>query len=207
MSTEPANPTTEQQPHRQLDTDWYLRFVTAGSFAAYEYLDGDKAYREGQRQQFEAGNIENPSLDYPKVDTAVLDTREAELLQLKQDMPSSETNETVRQTYRWKINEKVAELRMLKTTREMEVLRQQRERLKSVTGVFEGKMQDQAVGQVETLSEEKAKKEALPDIPNLFMVSLLLKYKDIPSIVSANKQPRNYNPKMKNSGLLHTGYC
>src|SRR3989344_2460208 len=36
----------------QLDANWYNRFVEYGSFQAYEYLDGDKAYREEQKNKF-----------------------------------------------------------------------------------------------------------------------------------------------------------
>ncbi|MFA5961533.1 MAG: tyrosine/phenylalanine carboxypeptidase domain-containing protein [Parcubacteria group bacterium] len=43
--------------------------------------------------------------------------RGQDLLQLKRDILEQETNETIKQIYRWKINEKIAELRMLGETK------------------------------------------------------------------------------------------
>lgn len=95
------------------DVSWYKRFLTIGSFQAYEYLDGDKAYRDEQKRGFVSGEIENPNLDYPKIDQEKLTRFEAELINLKIDIQEQEVNEIVKQLYRWKINEKIAELRML----------------------------------------------------------------------------------------------
>ena len=60
----------------QVDSSWYGRFARYGSFQAYEYLDGDKRYREEQKDKFLKGEIENPLLDYPKIDAIRLDTQE-----------------------------------------------------------------------------------------------------------------------------------
>lgn len=97
-----------------LDQQWYMRFEDAGSFQAYEYLDGDKKYREEQKQKFISGEIDNPILDYLKIDRENLSRKEEVLLQLKKDIIEQELNETVKQAYRWKLNEKIAELRMLR---------------------------------------------------------------------------------------------
>ncbi|MCR4264368.1 MAG: flavohemoglobin expression-modulating QEGLA motif protein, partial [Candidatus Roizmanbacteria bacterium] len=98
----------------QLDSSWYSRFAEYGSFQAYEYLDGDKAYREDQKNKFLSGEIENPLLDYPKIDPVRLDTQEKELLLLKEDILAREQNPTVKQAYRWRLNEKIAEVRLLR---------------------------------------------------------------------------------------------
>ncbi|MBU0671346.1 flavohemoglobin expression-modulating QEGLA motif protein, partial [Patescibacteria group bacterium] len=98
-----------------LDDRWYSRFVEVGSFQAYEYLDGDKAHREYQREQFITDTVENPSLDYPEIDIKKLSHYETLLLQLKTDILAQEKNDIVKQVYRWKLNEKIAELRMLKS--------------------------------------------------------------------------------------------
>lgn len=99
-----------------LDSRWFRRFEEVGAFQAYEYLDGDKASREEQKRQFVEGSIENPVLDYPKIDLEKLQRDEQGLLDLKKEILEQEANETVRQVYRWRINEKLAELRMLRAT-------------------------------------------------------------------------------------------
>ncbi len=96
-----------------LDSEWYERFSEHGRFEAYEYFDGDKDYRNAHREVFFRGEIENPTLDYPKLDIAKLQERESELLRLKRDLLMKETNKIVREAYRPKLNEKIAELRML----------------------------------------------------------------------------------------------
>lgn len=100
----------------QLDTHWYERFEKYGSFGAYEYLEGDKNYREEQKNKFLTNEIENPSLDYPKINIEKLDIDEAELLTLKNEIINQEMNDVVKQTYRWRINEKIAEIRMLRAS-------------------------------------------------------------------------------------------
>lgn len=99
-----------------LDAQWYERFKDAGSLAPYEYLNGDKAHREEEKRKFISGATENPTLDYPRIDKDRLLRDEEFLLLLKKDIKEQEENETVRQVYVWKINEKLAELRMLGTT-------------------------------------------------------------------------------------------
>src|SRR3989344_1039267 len=98
----------------QVDSSWYGRFARYGSFQAYEYLDGDKRYREEQKDKFLKGEIENPLLDYPKIDAIRLDTQEKELLLLKEDVLAQEQNSVVKQAYRWRLNEKIAEVRLLR---------------------------------------------------------------------------------------------
>jgi hypothetical protein len=112
-----ANPEIPQFNRSEpLDKSWYPRFKEIGSFQAYEYFDGDKTLREEERKKFLNGDIENPTLDYPKIDPTRLEEDEATLLQLKEDILTAEPNETVKQVYRWRLNEKIAELRMLKAT-------------------------------------------------------------------------------------------
>ena len=99
-----------------LDKEWYRRFVEEGSFQAYEYLDGDKAFRDEEKRKFLAGETENPTLDYPKIDREQLGAREEALLSLKKDVLARESDPTVKQVYRWRINEKLAEVRLLRAT-------------------------------------------------------------------------------------------
>ncbi len=100
-----------------LDDKWYERFSGCGSFEDYEYLGGEKTNRENQKNEFIQGKCKNPTLDYPDLEKMNIAQREQDLLQLKREILDQEGNKTVRQVYRWKINEKIAELRMLKETR------------------------------------------------------------------------------------------
>lgn len=106
---------TPQPTHSlSLDSKWYLRFEQVGAFDAYEYLDGDKQYRETERLEFLNGDIRNPTLDYPNIDVDRFTRDEEALLRLKEDVLSNEANDVIKQVYRWRLNEKIAELRMLK---------------------------------------------------------------------------------------------
>jgi len=97
----------EAEAGAPIDNLWYERFQPIGSFQAYEYLDGNKQYREQQKQEFLNGHIENPTLDYPKIDPERLESDERSLLELKRDIIAQEPNETVKQAYRWRLNEKI----------------------------------------------------------------------------------------------------
>jgi hypothetical protein len=100
----------------KLDARWYKRFEEA-SFEDYEKLTGNKEVRENQKDKFLSGEIENPTLDYPELNTFNLDERENALLSLKADILEMEQNEVVKKIYRTKINETLATLRMLRATK------------------------------------------------------------------------------------------
>jgi len=97
-----------------LDKKWYDQFEKIGCFQAYEYLDGDKQKREAEKQAFLAGEKENPELDYPLLNLEGIAKREVALLGLKESVRSGERNEVVKQVYCWKLNEKIAENRLLR---------------------------------------------------------------------------------------------
>ena len=97
----------------QVDVQWFPRFKEASEFENLTALAGEKAYRAEQRERFLSGEIENPVLDYPNIDEEDLTRREQEFLALKKDILAGEENEIVKQVYRWRINEKIAGLRML----------------------------------------------------------------------------------------------
>ena len=125
----PTLPTTGQG-REAIDERWYGRFERIGSFQAYEYLSGTKEYviddtenpkaglLEQQRRLFFQGVIDAPKRRYPKLEKFDLKKQEQELLALKREIHANEQNQTVRSAYIWKINEKIAELRMLRATRE-----------------------------------------------------------------------------------------
>lgn len=119
---------------------WVEEYAT---FAAYEKLDGEKNARALTKGKFLSGEIENPVLDYPNVDTAELDARKAQLLAFRDliikdvllypdEHPSITTvdelgkkEQTLRLDYLFKINEKIAEIGLLKTTAEIKELQAQ----------------------------------------------------------------------------------
>ncbi len=103
-----------QQP---LDAQWYDRFHENAAFQAYEYLIGNKEERTRQKERFINGDVDAPTLDYPRLDEFDFDGYESNLLQLKADILSQEQHDIVKNVYKWKINEKLAELRMLRATK------------------------------------------------------------------------------------------
>lgn len=96
------------------DEHLYDAFAEIASLQAYEYLNGDTEYRNQQKRQFISGEIQNPTLDYPEINLAKLDQVEASLLSQKQNLLADEQDEVVKQIYRWRLNEKIAEVRLLK---------------------------------------------------------------------------------------------
>lgn len=96
------------------DERWYKRFYDAGNIQSYEYFEGNSTVRELERQRFERGEIENPTLDYPKLDVANLEARDQALQALKQEILATEQHPSVKAAYRWRINEKLAEIRLMK---------------------------------------------------------------------------------------------
>ncbi|MFZ1626557.1 MAG: tyrosine/phenylalanine carboxypeptidase domain-containing protein [Candidatus Moraniibacteriota bacterium] len=96
-----------------LDKKWYSRFEEIGAFQAYKYLDGDSATRSKEKEAFLSGEKENPDLDYPRLEEGTLLAKDGELLDLKKKVLSNEKNEVVKNVYRWRLNEKIAENRLL----------------------------------------------------------------------------------------------
>lgn len=105
---------------RALDSGWYERLVALGrdDKDVPDSLAGEKESREVQKQLFLRGEIRNPHLETPFIDPEKLQIKEEELLQLKSDILNTEENELVREVYRWKINERVASIRMLRAAHE-----------------------------------------------------------------------------------------
>ncbi len=100
-----------------LDTEWYDRFQEL-SVEAFSMLDGDASVRSAEKEKFLHSETGNPSLGYPKLENVDFLSQENELLQLKAEVLQNESNETVKEIYRTKINETIAELRMLQAARD-----------------------------------------------------------------------------------------
>lgn len=116
MFEQPAQPQPEKKIAKKapaLDAEWYSRFEEIAAFQAYEYLDGDSTARAKEKESFLSGEKENPGLDYPRLDEGALLAKDDELLDLKEKILSTEKNEVVKNVYRWRLNEKLAENRLL----------------------------------------------------------------------------------------------
>lgn len=99
-----------------MDERWIAEFEKIGSFLILPAFEGDPVKRLEQKNKFLSGEIDNPEFDYPRIDLQGLENNETALLKLKQEIRSQETVTAVRLAYQWAINEKIAEIRMLKET-------------------------------------------------------------------------------------------
>lgn len=106
----------DQTPNPEaLDSRWFPAFESAGAFEASSYYTLDDEQRDSQKAEF-LSSSENPHFEYKNIDLTDLDQKESDLLDLKSTILQLEGNETVRQVYRWRINEKIAEIRMVKAS-------------------------------------------------------------------------------------------
>jgi hypothetical protein len=122
MSAEKSPEQTPAPPSQEpFDREWYAEFQRLGAFQAYEYLDDTSKNRGALRAEFEANKVVNPALAYHKLDSKEWRQREEELVGLKEKVLSTDTSneadpakmEVIKQVYRWRLNEKIAEARML----------------------------------------------------------------------------------------------
>lgn len=98
------------------DVKWYPR-LESQIFEDYEKLSGDKIIRSQEKKKFLLDVTSIPSLDYPSLEEFDFDNRERYLLELKNDIIESESNETVLKIYRARINELLASIRMLRAAK------------------------------------------------------------------------------------------
>lgn len=107
---------TPKPVEKKVDEKWYGRFTEASSLSTSDYLSTDPKARETQKELFVKGEIVNPELGRNKtIEPGELDLRAGTLLELKRDIIKNEPNEVVAQAYRWRINEKIADIYLLKS--------------------------------------------------------------------------------------------
>lgn len=106
----------KEQMH--LDDVWYQEYQKAADFEELGLLNGSAEFRKQQKEDFLNGKIENPTLDYPKLETFDFAEKDRGLLALKKRVVEEEKNDVIKQVYRWKINERIAKLRSLEATRD-----------------------------------------------------------------------------------------
>ncbi len=116
----------EANSQEPLDQELYDWLTENASFQAYEYLNGSSDARDTERVNFINGTKSNPDLDYPDLDIDKLDELDGILTAKKRDIVANEDNEIVMKAYRWKLNEKIAEVRLLKAAQTGDMRRFQR---------------------------------------------------------------------------------
>ena len=106
-----------------IDAFWYekLKAIEGGESQITMYT-GSKERSMNERKKFLGGEVSNPTFDYPNIQIEALDQAENQLLQLKNELLSNEQNEVIQKVYLWKINERIGSVRMIKVTKEIELL-------------------------------------------------------------------------------------
>lgn len=161
--------TSETKKEKALDEEWYERFEKIGAFQDFEYLEGEKKQREEQKRLFLEESVRNPDLGYPKLEKFNFEKTENELLELKNDILALENNEVVRKAYHWKINEKIAQVRMLRAVREG----RDDKVLKYSTFVYGFPDKDVFAYDLKAVSEIIAQNEGSDDLRKLFAMRRL----------------------------------
>jgi hypothetical protein len=100
-----------------LDYRWFEKYKRAASFQDYEYLISSRNWIVKQKELFLKDKIENPTLNYPKLDKINFGSQLKKLSSLKKTISKHEPNRLVKDVYIQKINEKIIELKMLEATR------------------------------------------------------------------------------------------
>lgn len=112
MGEIPNSNTLEQIEPYHMDGVWFDEFAAIEDRHVFEYFSGDSDYRLEQKRLFEAGEITNPNLGYPKLDIAELKAKEHQFLAFKAWVLESDKPDSLKEIYRWSINERIAENRM-----------------------------------------------------------------------------------------------
>ncbi|HVS58684.1 MAG TPA: hypothetical protein VHD60_03020 [Candidatus Saccharimonadales bacterium] len=109
------------EPHVPVDEPWnsQLRAVAEQERAAHELLQADPATLANEKETFfSSGHTYNPDLRPRHIDETVMEN-EAELLSFKEQLRADTSLEpTINQAYRWRVNEIIAERRMVKAAQE-----------------------------------------------------------------------------------------
>jgi hypothetical protein len=109
----PENETLAPANPEALDVQWYERLRSL-DISVISSIEISSEEEKQQKEGFLEGTIENPHFFYgDSPSTEELKTKEAGLFALKQEIKASEPNPTVKQAYLWKINEGLAQNRMI----------------------------------------------------------------------------------------------
>lgn len=111
-------PTIAALEQKHLDDAWFQEYQNTALFEELSLLSGSAEFRKQQKEEFLSGKNENPTLDYPKLKVFDFNQKEQALLNMKKKVLAEEKNPVVAQVYRWKLNERIAQLRALMATRD-----------------------------------------------------------------------------------------
>lgn len=95
-----------------VDSAVFELFKTSGSFEGYEYFEGNKALRENQKKLFLSGEIENPTLDYPRLSMEFVVSKRKTL----ESMNFSFLPDKIKTAYIKKVTEKLGEVRLIEAS-------------------------------------------------------------------------------------------
>jgi hypothetical protein len=105
----------------------------------FDQLVGDKDIRAAERKKFENEEVRNPTFDYPNIDLEKLAEREARFLEIKEDFKGADPRiaKVMNEAWKkdeaipedlvnrisivWKINEQIAQIRMLRAVKQSEM--------------------------------------------------------------------------------------
>lgn len=106
-----------------VDSYWHgkLKSIDGGGSEITLYT-GSKEHSLRERTKFLSTETGNPVLDYPNIKIDDLNESEVRLTALKEELLAQEKNEAIQKAYLWKLNERIASLRMTRTTKEIEEL-------------------------------------------------------------------------------------
>jgi hypothetical protein len=151
--------TSESQ--QKLDQNWYQRLVDIAPLTG-DQLDDTNESRTKEMERFLNNEVENPTLNYPKLKMEELKDREARYLELKADILSKETNPVVAQTYRWKLNENIASNRKLQA-----VLNGDMHKFKRYSEFLDGNPSMEIFSYNVAILRRRLEKEVSSDDPNI----------------------------------------
>jgi len=105
------------------DILWYERYIEIAEKAPgpIGLFKQEKEKDLQNKKQFMSGEIVNPTFEYEGIKEDVLREAERKLLSLKAEILAEEKNPAIREAYRWKINERIASLRLCLVTKEIEL--------------------------------------------------------------------------------------
>jgi hypothetical protein len=113
------NKTTLQ---KSLDDRWFGKYKKIATFQDYEYLVCGKNWERDQKNKFLKKDITNPVFKYPRLDKFNFENKFKKLSNLRKEVVKYEPNEIVKEIYVKKIDEKIIELKMLKSAKNMDDL-------------------------------------------------------------------------------------
>jgi len=96
-----------------LDEYWFNKLEATGSFE--DVFDKESGEQKQQYDLFMSGQIENPNFSYPNINAEEISKVEKKVIALKEELLLKEDRLAIRECYRWRLNERIAYLRMLKS--------------------------------------------------------------------------------------------